>query len=271
VRVDESTIEIGGEPVFYRSSGEPDAGAAGALYLHGLPTSSDDWIPFLERTGGLAPDLRGFGRTGKGGHLDYTLAGYADFVERFLDDRDVPRVKLVGHDWGAAAGLAFAQRHPERIDRLVLINAIPLLPGFRWHRLARALRVPGIGELTMGTVNERLLGRTLRHGTVAPDAWTQQRTAALWQQFDQGTQRAILRVHRAASEDGLATAGKGLDALTAPALVIWGERDPWLPAELATAYGARLQNATVHREPDAGHWPWLDRPELIDRVAQFLK
>ena len=55
------------------------------LYLHGVPTSSDDWVAFLERTGGLAPDLPGFGRTGKRGDGDFTMPGYDRFVEAFLD------------------------------------------------------------------------------------------------------------------------------------------------------------------------------------------
>jgi pimeloyl-ACP methyl ester carboxylesterase len=59
VRVDEHTINLDESPVFYRSAEAPDVPV---LYLHGIPTSSDDWIEFLARTGGIAPDLIGFGR-----------------------------------------------------------------------------------------------------------------------------------------------------------------------------------------------------------------
>ena len=55
------------------------------MYLHGVPTSSDDWTALLERTGGIAPDLLGFGRSGKGGHLDYSLGGLTAFCEAFLE------------------------------------------------------------------------------------------------------------------------------------------------------------------------------------------
>ena len=55
-----------------------------------------------------------------------------------------------------------------------------------------------------------------------------------------------------------------------PALVLWGERDPWLAARWADAYAERLPNATAERTADAGPWPWLERPEVIDRVAAFL-
>ena len=106
MRVDEHTIEVAGAPVFYRSA--PAPGDAPPLYLHGAPTSSDDWTALLERTGGIAPDLIGFGRSSKAGNLDYTLAGLAEFVARLLAELDVARVRVVAHDWGAAAALVFA-------------------------------------------------------------------------------------------------------------------------------------------------------------------
>jgi pimeloyl-ACP methyl ester carboxylesterase len=268
VRVDEHTIELAGAPAFYRTASAP---GVPVVYLHGVPTSSEDWIPFLERTGGIAPDLPGFGRTVKAGYLDYSLAGLADFVQRLLAELDVHPVKIVGHDWGAAVGLALAQRDPESIERLVLCNPLPLLEGFRWHRLARTWRRPVIGELVMGATNRRLLARTLRAGCARPDAWSDSRIDAVWAQFDQGTQRAILRLHRSLDERQLTAAGDTLSSVAAPALVVWGERDPWYPSELAGAYGARLPHATVERVPDAGHWPWLDRPELVDRIASFLQ
>jgi pimeloyl-ACP methyl ester carboxylesterase len=58
-------------------------------------------------------------------------------------------MRLVLHDWGAV-GLAFAQRAPERIERLVAIDAVPLLPGYRWHPIARVWRTPVAGEVAMG-------------------------------------------------------------------------------------------------------------------------
>ena len=69
-------------PLFWRSA---DGGEPPVLYLHGVPTSSDDWVAFLQRTGGLAPDLPGFGRSGKRGDGDFTMPGYERFVEDFLD------------------------------------------------------------------------------------------------------------------------------------------------------------------------------------------
>ena len=134
--VSENTGEIDELPVFWRSA---PADGTPALYLHGVPTNSDDWLPFLALGGGLAPDLPGFGRSGKPGNFDFTIEGYADFLEAYLDLVGVERVRLVVHDWGVV-GLAFAQRHPERVERLVVVNAVPLLPGYEWHRAAQIWR-----------------------------------------------------------------------------------------------------------------------------------
>jgi pimeloyl-ACP methyl ester carboxylesterase len=264
VSVDEHTAEIDGQPVYWRSA--PALGTP-TLYVHGVPTSSDDWVPFLERTGGLAPDLPGFGRSGKGGHLDYSIDGIVDFVERFLALVGTARVKLVVHDWGAAA-LGFAQRHPERIERLVICNAVPLLAGYRWHRVARAWRTPLLGELTMGLTTRWTLERALRPAFAGPvpDGFA----AAAMRHFDQGTQRAILRLYRSAPEELLAAKGRELSQIPAPALVVWGALDPFIPPRFADAYAARLPGARVEHVEDAGHWPWLDRPDLIDRIATFL-
>jgi pimeloyl-ACP methyl ester carboxylesterase len=267
VRVDEHTIEVAGAPVFYRSA--PSPAGAPPLYLHGVPTSSDDWLTLLERTGGVAPDLIGFGRSGKGGHLDYTLAGLAEFLARFMALLKLERVRLVAHDWGAGAALVLAQRYPHRIERLALCDPLPLTGDYQWHRLARTLRSPGIGELLMGSVPRWMLARTLRRAASA-DAFSDERMRSVWEQFDQGTQRAVLRLHRATDERDLALAGRDLGRLTMPALVLWGERDPWFPAALATAYGRRVPQAEVELVRDAGHWPWLERAEVADRIAAFV-
>jgi pimeloyl-ACP methyl ester carboxylesterase len=268
VRVDEHTTTIDQTPVFFRSAGE--GRAPPIIYLHDAPGSSDDLVPFLELTGGLAPDLIGFGRSGKGGHLDYSPEGLVDFLEGFLAAQAVEEMRLVGHGWGAAIGLLLAMRAPARVERVVLIDAVPLLEGFSWYHAARLWRRPLVGELLMGSTTRRMLARHLRQGTVRTDAWTDQRLAAVWQQFDQGTQRALLRLHRAADESRLAKLGAGLGAIHAPALVVWGEQDPWFTPELADAYGRRLAAASVEPVPDAGHWPWLDQPATIKSVAEFV-
>ena len=273
--------ELDGRPVFWRSAslqtGADEASSAAQahgsdavpLYVHGVPDNSDAWLEFLARSGGLAPDLPGFGRSGKPGSLKYTIEEYADFLEAFLELVGVERVKLVMHDWGAV-GLAFAQRHPERVERLVAIDVVPFLPGYRWHRTARIWRTPLLGELSMGTIGKRVLSLISRESNATPGPMPE-----IWQQsvlahFDQGTQRAILRLYRSSPPDVLVQAGARLGELDMPALVVWGAKDPYLPPRFGQAYAEALPNAELLELPDAGHWVWFDRPDVIERVVQFL-
>jgi pimeloyl-ACP methyl ester carboxylesterase len=255
--VAEHTETLHDQPLFWR---EAEGGEPPVLYLHGVPTSSDDWVPFLERTGGLAPDLPGFGRSGKRGDGDFTMAGYDRFVEDFLDVAGAERVRLVMHDWGVV-GLLWAQRFPERVERLVLVNAVPLLPGYRWHRFARAWRTPALGEVAIG-LSSRRLARRLMPEVVVQESWPH---------FDQGTQRAILHLYRSAPEDALARAGLDLASVDCPALVVWGDRDPYIGPQFAERYAEALGGeAEVVHVNDAGHWPWHDTPDVVDRIAAFL-
>ncbi len=269
--ISEHNALLGELPVFWRHAPAPPRAEAKppVLYLHGVPTNSDDWLEFLARSGGLAPDLPGFGRSGKPGHFDYSIAGYARFLERFLDLVEVERVRLVVHDWGAV-GLAFAERHPERVARLVIANAVPLLPGYRWHRLARAWRTPLLGELAMGATTRWTLQRSSRAANAAPGPLPPQWLDSVLAHFDHGTQRAILRLYRSAPSEELARAGSELARISAPALVVWGTRDPYIPASFAAGYAHALPHAELVELDDAGHWWWLDRPDAIERVVEFL-
>jgi len=256
VDVAEHTEDIGGLPIHWRSAGRA---AVPAVYVHGVPNASGMWAPFLALTGGLAPDLPGFGRSSKRGDLPFSIDFYDRFLESFLAHLGVDRCSLVMHDWGAV-GLALAQRQPERIARLVLIDAVPFLPGFNWHRVGRVWRTRGVGEMVMGATTRWALNRSLP-AEIAGEVWPH---------FDQGTQRAILRLYRSAPPDALARAGRDLAHLDAPALVVWGEDDPYIPSRFADAYAAALPHAETNRVPHAGHWPWLDRIETVERVASWL-
>ena len=268
--VEEHTLELDIGPVTVRTGGRDPISGPMPLFLHDMPTASESMVPFVERCGGVAPDLIGFGASSKAGNLDYSLAGEADFLERLLDLMEIDSVQLVAHGWGAGAGLVFAQRHPERVSRLVLINALPLFGAFAWDRMGRILRVPGVGEFAIGAVTRRHFARTLRRASGSPAAWDDAAVKALWEIFDQGTQRAMIRLFRDADPDRLADAGAGLAELTMPSLVIWGERDPWFATPYCDAYVARLGDAEAVKLSAAGHWPWRDDPGVIDRVAAFL-
>jgi pimeloyl-ACP methyl ester carboxylesterase len=267
--IETGTVMVDGVSTFFRRV--PGEGPP-ALFVHGNPTHSGDWQPFLERIEGpaVAFDLPGWGRSERPSDFDYSMDGLARFTTRFLQRMAIDRYALVVHDWGSVA-LLVAQDEPDRIHRLVIANAVPLLPGYRWHRTARIWRTRGLGELSRVLARRRLVDVGLRESR---GDWSrhdpEQVDTVLEQLRDRRGTAAILRLYRSADPDRLAAAGEHLDALTAPALVVWGMRDRYIPARFGAAWAERLPNAELVEVPEAGHWPWIDSPELVDRVIRFL-
>jgi pimeloyl-ACP methyl ester carboxylesterase len=228
------------------------------------------WRPFVERTGGDAPDMPGFGRSEKPASGDYS---YKALARWFCDyTRGLDSFSLVVHDWGAV-GLLAAMERPEAIERLVIIDAVPFLPGYRWHPVARIWRRRGAGELFMGLSSKwamRLLAER-QSETQVPEVVLKEAIDGIWKYFDHGTQRAILRLYRSAPEDELAEVGRNLGKITAPTLVVWGEKDPYLDPRFAHAYANAVGGrAEVDIVEGAAHWPWYEQPRVIDRVAAFV-
>lgn len=248
------------------------------VFVHGVPTHSEDWTPFLQRARGpaLAFDLPGFGLSQRPdpARFDCSVQSYGRFVDALLDELGVVEHSLVVHDWGAVALLG-AQRRPRRLRRLCLVDAVPLLPGYRWHRTARQWRTPVLGEavmrlLTMGIPGLASLALRESRGdwSPPPPAFVEMVLSRL----DAGTRAAILRLYRSADEPLLAQLGKSLGAIGAPALVVWAGRDRYLPARFGRAYAAALPNAELLELPEAGHWPWWEGvPGLIERVLDFAE
>ena len=269
--IEESSVDVDGVRVFVRRRG---GDGPPTVFVHGNPTHSEEWVPFLERLGGpaVAPDLPGWGRSERPppGRFVGTMHGLASVLERLLHRLGVGEYRLVAHDWGTVALIA-AQVDPDRLRRLVLINAVPLLPGYRWHWIARYIwRRRGVGELLNAVTTRSGTALLLRQATADGRPMPGEFVDMIWRHFDRGTRRAILELYRSAPEDALAAAGSRLGDLGCPALVVWGAGDRYIPVEFGRLYAQRLARAELLELPDAGHWPWVERPELVDRVVGYL-
>jgi pimeloyl-ACP methyl ester carboxylesterase len=267
--IEEITATVDGVRTFYRrvvGEGPP------VVFVHGNPSHSEDWLPFLQGIDrpALALDLPGWGRSERPARFDYSMHGLAAFFERFLDQVGVSEHALVVHDWGALA-LIGGQQRPERLQRLVLINAVPLLPGYRWHWVARWFwRVPVAGELLNLTATRRGTALALRQARADRGPMPPEFVDVIWRGYRRGTGRPVLELYRSADPEALAAAGAELARIDCPALVVWGEGDPFLPAHFGRLYAERLGNAEYVGLPEAGHWPWIERPEVVERVFAFL-
>jgi pimeloyl-ACP methyl ester carboxylesterase len=243
------------------------------LFVHGNPSNADDWLPFMSRLEGkrrcLAPDLVGWGKSERPPNLSYTMDTLAWFVERFIDALSVARFDIVVHDWGAI-GLVPASWRPDSVDRVVVMNAVPLTSEYRWHWVARLWRRRPLGELLNATTTRWSISQLLRQG-VADGEQRGELADRISEHFDSGTKRAILQLYRDADPPKLEEAGRYLKDLRGPALVAWGDDDPYIAPRFADLYSMALGGKTrVEHLPGAGHWPWLDRPEVVDLVVDFL-
>jgi pimeloyl-ACP methyl ester carboxylesterase len=242
--------------------------------VHGNPTHSEDWVPILDQMRGpaIALDLPGFGRSDRPGSadFDYSMRGYARFFRRFLERMAIERYSLVTHDWGCIALIA-AEEQPDRVSRLVVVNTLPLLPGYRWHPAARLWRTPVVGELFNRLFFRRGLDLGLRESRGDRSRQAPEFVDLIWDHLDRGTFAAILRLYRSAPPAELEAAGRDLASIEAPALVVWGMKDRYIPARFGLAYAAALPNAELIELPEVGHWPWREDPSVIPRIADFLE
>lgn len=267
--IEEGELRVDGVRVFYRrvaGEGTP------VIYCHGNPTHGEDWVPFMERGGpSIAIDMPGWGRSDHPdpANFDYSMYGLSAFLEKCLAELGVTERKLVVHDWGSLA-LIGAQRRPDLIEKLVAINAIPLLPGYRWHWVAQIWRRRGLGELANATTTKSSMAMIMRQlsgdGRPMPPWFIE----TIWRHMDQGTNDATLALYRHADPNRLAAAGKDLNRLTCSSLVLWGANDPFLKPNLGEAYARALPSSTLQIVPAAGHWPWIDDARVIDQVLSFV-
>lgn len=250
-------------------AGPVDAGEA-AVFVHGSPGSTDDFLALVEASGrhgrAIAVDLPGFGRADTPEDWPATIEAYAEHLGRVLDVLEVDTAHLVLHDFGGPWGLRWLSDHPDRVGSVVLVNALGV-PGYRWHRLARLWRTAGVGEVVLARAPRRLFHLVLREGNPTPIPAPH--VDRMYDQLDEATRRTVLALYRHTEPwrlDALAARVAATAPRDLPTLVVWGEADPYLPIAGAERFRQVLPAARFVRIPEAGHWPFLSRPEVTDPV-----
>ncbi|HEU4598147.1 MAG TPA: alpha/beta fold hydrolase, partial [Solirubrobacterales bacterium] len=152
--VERSTLLAGGTRTRLVQAGPAEAAEA-VVFIHGNPGSADDWAPLIGAVGAagqraLAFDLPDFGETIAPDGFEHSVLGYATFVGEALRELGVERVRLVLHDFGGPIGLVWAAMNPDALSAITLIDT-GILPGYRWHKLARIWRTPVVGEIFQAT------------------------------------------------------------------------------------------------------------------------
>jgi pimeloyl-ACP methyl ester carboxylesterase len=247
-----------------------EAGPAGAreavVFIHGNPGSSADWAPLIAAVGAsrraVAWDAPGFGRAATPAGFPQTIDAHATFIGHALEAQGIERALLVAHDFGGPWGLEWAAREPERFAGVVLLGT-GVFPGYRWHALARLWRTRGLGELFMATTTRPGFRLLLRRGQPRP--LPRAFLDRMYDDFDRDTRRAVLALYRSVGDVSAESVRRAaaLRPLDRPALVLWGRRDPYLPAALAERQREAFPHATVRILERCAHWPFADDPATV--------
>jgi pimeloyl-ACP methyl ester carboxylesterase len=256
-----------------RASG-PQTEREAVVFVHGNPGSSEDWLDLLAHAGdvgrAIAVDMPAFGKAERPRQFEYTVRGYARFLDGVLRTLGIERVHFVLHDFGGAWGAQWAVDHPSRVASFVFFN-IGVLPGYDWHRVAKLWRTPLVGEMMQAFSTRAGFKAVVNLGNPKPfpDAFLDR----MYDDLDPVLKRAQLALYRATpSFDPLCEAiATKLAPLDLPALVIWGEDDSYVPKKYAPLQ-AQYFRAEIHTLPNAGHWPMVDEPERVrEWVIPFLQ
>jgi pimeloyl-ACP methyl ester carboxylesterase len=276
--ITEHEIRLHGHSVCYRTAG--DDGPL-VLLVHGITGHGAAWDPVTERLARshrvLVPDLLGHGTSAKP-RGDYSLGAFAAGLRDLMVALGEPSATVVGHSLGGGVAMQFAYQFPARAERLVLVSSGGL--GREVNVILRAAALPGAERvlpllaapwaMSAGTAIARGLDRIgLRLGTDLAgmgEGFASLRTREAREAFI-ATVRAVIDTggQRVNATDRLYLAAE------VPTLLVWGARDPMIPAAHGEAAHAAMPGSRLEIFPNAGHFPFQDDPERFAAVlADFI-
>jgi len=255
------------------------------LLLHGFPECWASWrnqLPALAKAGfrAIAPDLRGYGKSDKPSGLDaYRIEVLARDVAQLIEALDVDRARVVGHDWGGAVAWFFAMWHPERLERLSILNAP------HPARFSRALKRPGqflrqshvlffqlpwLPEAALRAGDFFLLRQLFRRDPARPGAYSDADIEEIVAcAREPGALTGMLAWYRAMIRRPTHTRWQRIER---PVQVIWGEKDRYLSRDVAEPSRDWVPDLRFTAIPEASHWVQADAPDRVNGLLiDFLR
>jgi pimeloyl-ACP methyl ester carboxylesterase len=256
------------------------------LLLHGFPETSHGWLkqilPLAEA--GLrvvAPDLRGIGRSSKpAGVGAYRIDLLAQDVAAIIDALGHPHAQVVGHDWGGVVAWQLAQQHPERVERVAILNAPhpAVFSSFMLRhptQMARSwymafFQLPWAPEALLRARDFEWLAQALV-STSRPGAFSSTDLNAYREAWSQpGALTGMLNWYRALPLGPKTPHGDA--RIATPLRLLWGDQDTALESGLAEASIARCDAGEVVHLPAATHWLHHEEPARVNELLlEFLR
>jgi pimeloyl-ACP methyl ester carboxylesterase len=278
--IHENTAVVNGIDIHYAESGSGEL----VIFLHGFPEFWYAWRKPLEDVGSschaVAVDMRGYNLSSKPeGTKPYRASEVAKDIIALADHFGAKKFSVVGHDWGGVIAWRVASEYPERIDKLIVINAPhpaimkrELRNNPRQRRASAYIlfmRLPGASRMLSAFDFKRLrplLDRGVRNGY-----FDQSDVAAYLRAWSRpGAMRASVAYYKAIDLFAELRSRSTANAhrIVVPTLVIWGERDRYLLPGNLDGLEQFVENLTIHRVPDASHWIVHEEPKLITTLIQ---
>lgn len=276
------TVRIDGLDIFYREAGPKDAPVL--LLLHGVPTSSRMYQPMLESSLNakyrlIAPDFPGFGHSSwpSSKEFNYTFEHLAQVMEQFTDTLKLNHYTLFLHDYGGPVGMRMAVAHPEKVEAIIVQNAVSheegLSPAWAARRAFwrdRAAHEAAFRKsfLSLETTRNRHLGTSPHPERIDPDTWTDEFN--FLNQPGQADIQTELFFDYQSNVKAYPTWQKWLRDHQPPLLVLWGRYDVSFTVAGAEAYHRDVAGAEVHML-DAGHFALDEKAgEVISLTETFM-
>ncbi|HWN09810.1 MAG TPA: alpha/beta hydrolase [Pyrinomonadaceae bacterium] len=266
--------EVDGVRVHYQEAGRSDAPPM--ILIHGFASSNLVWSKVLLELAAagfrvIAPDLPGYGYSGKPRDLDYTIASQARIIIGLLEQLGIERAAIVGSSYGGAVAATIALDHPELVEKLVLVGAVTNNKPTR-YLLMRLFGSPIIGDVISPLLvgSRRLLRSRMkrvydRHEWVLDERRVNARHLPLQ---TRGTHRAIIRTVRRWDADRVS---RDAHLINLPTLVLWGDADREVPLEHGEELQEKLPNSQMFVFRECGHLPHEEYPEAFTKVVtEFL-
>lgn len=276
--VTENVQEVGHLKWFYREALPVNPTEKPAVVLlHGLVSQSYGWrntLPELADQGfrAIAPDWIGGGFSSKPDRREfaYTPDAFVEAFATFVQDLQLDRLSLIVQGYLGTVGLQYALRHPEQIERLIILNA-PITPNARVPWKIKQFAVPFLGDVI--TQDPLLVDRTLEGGGGyrVEDADLDVYRRPFLKSSDAG--RALLATVQNLNLPQVTTEIQtGFAEWQQPILVAWGIRDPWLPVAIAESFVQSVPQAELSKLEEVGHYPQEDWHEKLNAVLlTFLR